>query len=252
MHKNRAFPYVCISMLCTVLIAFSACLSPAVTTETTTAAGSSGGTQSETQTVQVPVGSGTQSASQSGTTHNSTNREAASQGSIASATASQPDTAQSSNTSSVALSTQGVKQTATTAPPPTTQPTGPWLNLKVDCRTAVDYGIRAWPGYDKIIPANGVMLQIDRYPFTPGESVLTIFKRALQENGILIVERGGYVYSIGGLSEKICENKNGGWLYLVNGTAPMGAGASSANYQPASGDLVVFAYSCKPGDIAAY
>ncbi len=128
---------------------------------------------------------------------------------------------------------------------PPTEPAPQGVTISVDCHKAVDNGMRDWPGYDKIVPADGTILLLEDYAFAQGESALDILKRAAKENGVVVKERGGYISAINGLAEKVCENKNGGWLYLVNGERPS---YSSAQYIPKAGDTIVFAYTCKPGD----
>ena len=142
--------------------------------------------------------------------------------------------------------------TVPTTVPPTTADPGPRVTLIVDCSTAVENGVREQPGYDQILPADGIILRDDSYPLEPGkDSALDLLQRALGEKSIPIKVRGGYISSIGGLKERILpdaygKKSKGGWIYLVNGSMP---GVSSAAYKPQAGDTILFAYTCEEGDI---
>jgi len=135
--------------------------------------------------------------------------------------------------------------------PPSTVP-APSVTLVVDCSTAVENGIRAQPGFDQIIPADGIILRDESCPLEPGkDSALGLLQRALGEKNIPLKVRGGYISSINGLKERILpdaygKKSKGGWIYLVNGSMP---GVSSSAYKPQAGDTILFAYTCEEGDV---
>lgn len=125
-------------------------------------------------------------------------------------------------------------------------PKSNYVSLTINCLNAVAYGIRSNEAYEKIIPENGVMLSNDNIEIYDGETVLKVLKRVLKENKIACqVTSGGYVRSLGGLSEFDC-GSGSGWLYMVNGIKP---NVSSKNYVLSPGDKIEFIYTCINGDV---
>lgn len=163
----------------------------------------------------------------------------AAQATAAASTTQPNNTTQSKPTATKTMA--AASNTTTTGKKPQATQT---VSIIIQCQTAVQYGIRQDAGYAQIIPESGILLEHAAFPFTQGESVLAIVKRALQEAGMLIQERGGYVRAIGGLPEKACGGTSG-WLYFVNGEMPP---ISSTGYYPRHADRIVFAYTVEPGD----
>lgn len=137
--------------------------------------------------------------------------------------------------------TEQIKATAENSPPKSYV-----VSLKIDCSNAVNYGIRENDVYSKIIPENGIILSNDNIEFSDGETVVNVLKRILKENKIACqITSGGYVRSIGGLSEFDCGSSSG-WLYKVNGVSP---NVSAKSCKLNSGDRIEFIYTCKNGDV---
>lgn len=55
--------------------------------------------------------------------------------------------------------------------------------------------------------------------FTPGETVLDVLHGVTEQNGLQLLESGGYVQSIGYFIEG-CGGRSGGRMYTVNGGVP--------------------------------
>lgn len=120
------------------------------------------------------------------------------------------------------------------------------VSLSVNCSNAVAYGIRENESFAKIIPENGVMFSSDNIVISDGENVMKLLKRVLKENKTTCqITSGGYVKSIGGLSEFDC-GSNSGWMYKVNGILP---NITTKSYKLNSGDKVEFIYTCTIGDV---
>ena len=116
--------------------------------------------------------------------------------------------------------------------------------LYINCINAVNYGIRNQPGYDKIIPADGVILDTSA-ELQKSDTVLSLLKRVLQEKGILLNNQRSYIKGIGGLNDFDC-GPSSGWLYSVNGVFPS---YSSSQYILKSGDKIKILYSVNSGDV---
>lgn len=116
--------------------------------------------------------------------------------------------------------------------------------LSVTCQTAIDNGILENPQYQGVVPENGVYFS-DTVSFTEGETALEVLKRSLKQQKIVYQISGGYVKSIGGLSEFACGPQSG-WLYMVNGEM---LSVSSKYYTLHDGDQIAFIYTCKKGDV---
>lgn len=122
------------------------------------------------------------------------------------------------------------------------------VSLAVTCHNAVANGVRDWPGYSAVVPANGVIFENGAVSFTVGETVMDVLRRTLREQQIALSEKRGYVRSINGLSEKLRGAESfpqSGWLYRVNDEFP---NISSDQYKLKAGDRVEWIYTCKPGD----
>lgn len=135
---------------------------------------------------------------------------------------------------------------ATTKPAATTQAatTKPadTVSLTVQCHKAVEYiqqnNIK---GYDRIVPANGIMLTEKNIPLQNGDSVLSVLKRVLDAHSMIYKADGGYVSNIGGLAAKAkAFGEQSGWLYSVNGVTP--PNVSSAAYKLKAGDHIEFRF----------
>lgn len=135
---------------------------------------------------------------------------------------------------------------AKASPAGTDAPKTQTISLSVTCRNAVDYGILENPNFKDVVPENGVYFENSAVEFESGESALTVLKRCLKAQKIPYAVSGGYVKSIGGLSEFDC-GAGSGWLYKVNGEQP---GVSSKYYTLQAGDCVEFIYTCKMGDVS--
>lgn len=125
----------------------------------------------------------------------------------------------------------------TTAAPNTVQ-------LYINCINAVTYGIRNQPGYDEIIPADGVILDTAA-ELQENDTVLSFLKRVLGQNGISLNSQRSYIKGIGGLNDFDCGSSSG-WLYSVNGVFPS---YSSSQYTLKSGDKIKILYSVNSGDV---
>lgn len=120
------------------------------------------------------------------------------------------------------------------------------VSLTVDCKNAVDYGILGNPNFADVLPQDGIILSDGNVPFTEGESVMAVLKRALKaQKTVCQITSGGYVKSIAGLAEKDC-GETSGWLYRVNGKMP---NISCKYYKLQAGDRVEFIYTCRMGDV---
>ncbi|HQH62658.1 MAG TPA: DUF4430 domain-containing protein [Clostridiales bacterium] len=96
-------------------------------------------------------------------------------------------------------------------------------------------------GYERIVPASGIMLEEKNIPLQSGDSVLSVLKRVLDARGIVYKADGGYVSNIGGLAAKAkAFGEQSGWLYSVNGVTPPNIG--SAAYKLKAGDTVEFRF----------
>jgi len=130
---------------------------------------------------------------------------------------------------------------AATTQAATTKPAGT-VSLTVQCHKAVEYiqqnNIK---GYDRIVPANGIMLAEKNIPLQNGDSVLSVLKRVLDAHSMIYKADGGYVSNIGGLAAKAkAFGEQSGWLYSVNGVTP--PNVSSAAYILKAGDVIEFRF----------
>lgn len=167
----------------------------------------------------------------------------ASQGATAAGQQAKPANAANS-TDSAAASSAAAKPAQTTQAPARQET----VALSVTCHNAVANGIREWPGYSAVIPANGVIFEDAAAAFAAGETVMDVLKRSLKAKNIALSEKRGYVRSINGLSEKLRGQESfpqSGWLYQVNGEFPS---VASNQYKLKAGDRVEWVYTCKPGD----
>ncbi len=140
-------------------------------------------------------------------------------------------------------STEAAKPAGTTVPQTTILP-GNTVQLYISCINAVKYGKRNDPGYDKIIPEDGVILDTTA-ELQEKDTVLSLLKRVLQEKGITLQNKRSYIEGIGGLKDSVCGGTSG-WLYSVNGVFP---GYGSDQYSLKSGDEIKFLYSVESGDV---
>ncbi|MCR5522395.1 MAG: DUF4430 domain-containing protein [Clostridia bacterium] len=128
----------------------------------------------------------------------------------------------------------------TTTQTTTTERKTEYVNVRIDCKNAVDYGVEG-------LPSDGVILDT-KVELQDGDTALDVLKRAAQENNIEIKIKGGnYVSSINGLKERQCGG-NSGWLYSVNGEYPM---TSSSAKPVRANDTVAFTYTVNYGDVIA-
>ncbi len=157
------------------------------------------------------------------------------------ATQTQPTTNKGSSGGAVVVTTRvqttAAKTTAATA-------SGGTVSLCIDCKTAVDYGIRDNAGFAALIPENGILLSADA-KLEKGDTVMSLTTRVLKEKGIPLNSQHGYIKGISGLNEKECGGTSG-WLYSVNGIFPKNA---ADTYTLSSGDSVKIVYSVKNGDV---
>jgi len=199
----------------------------------------------------VTAGTVDQSGAPSGTTQSvpdseNTARETATQTEDIGGTAVSRETRPGTEPTTVRQNSSTKPSVTVAAPTTTATPKAGAVSLSVDCKTAIDYGIREQPGYAKILPEDGLILPAGNYSFTEGETALDVLKRTLQANNIILNERrGGYVVGIGGLNERAC-GPSSGWLYRVNGEQPL---FSSSQYKLKTGDKVEFVYTCTLGDL---
>lgn len=133
------------------------------------------------------------------------------------------------------------------APAPTAAPApqAETVTLTVGFSTAVENGILRDPAYADVLPASGYFLENEAVALEAGESALDLLRRTLRERNIAFSVSGGYVRSIGGLSERAMGAQSG-WLYSVNGVFP---NYSARSYALKPGDRVAFLYSCSLGDV---
>jgi len=156
-----------------------------------------------------------------------------------------PATSEGESTATRAATTRETAAT-TTKPAVTTQATtakpADTVSLTVQCHKAVEYiQQHNVEGYDRIVPADGIMLAEKNIPLQSGDSVLSVLKRALDARGIVFKADGGYVSNIGGLAAKAKDfGEQSGWLYSVNGVTP--PNVSSASYKLKPGDTVEFRF----------
>ena len=79
----------------------------------------------------------------------------------------------------------------------------------------------------------------------PGGTVLD----ALKATGVDVAVRGsGYVSAIGGIEERAC-GPGSGWMYVVDGTAPV---VMSSDFELSGGETVRWAYTVVEGDVENY
>ncbi|MCR5485435.1 MAG: DUF4430 domain-containing protein [Clostridiales bacterium] len=126
-----------------------------------------------------------------------------------------------------------------------TEKTASEVTISINCKNAVDYGIRDKAGYNKIIPEDGVILKTSSAEISDGETVLSVLKKVLDKNGIALNAQRNYIKGIGGLNEKDCGGTSG-WLYSVNGEFPQ---VSVDQYHLKNGDKIEFHYTVKNGDV---
>ena len=143
------------------------------------------------------------------------------------------------HTSGGAAATAAPAQTAAPAPQAET------VTLTVGFQTAVENGILRDPAYAGVLPESGYFLENEAVALETGESALDLLRRTLRARNIAFSASGGYVRSIGGLSERAMGAQSG-WLYSVNGVFP---NYSARSYTLKPGDRVAFLYSCKLGDV---
>ena len=89
--------------------------------------------------------------------------------------------------------------------------------------------------------SNGSVILEGKYALASGDSVFDVASRVLNFEGVPFDYKGGrniYVQSIAGLDE-FEFGAQSGWVYTVNGEMP---GVSCAQYEPCSGDEIVFLY----------
>lgn len=147
------------------------------------------------------------------------------------------------HTSGGAAATAAPAQTAASTAAPA--PQAETVTLTVGFQTAVENGILRDPAYAGVLPESGYFLENEAVALETGESALDLLRRTLRARNIAFSASGGYVRSIGGLSERAMGAQSG-WLYSVNGVFP---NYSARSYTLKPGDRVAFLYSCKLGDV---
>lgn len=107
-----------------------------------------------------------------------------------------------------------------------------------------DTGVEERYVYFSIQGDDGAILNKAKHKIIAGESVLDLTLRLTGENKIEIINRAGYIESIGGIKEKKPGYPLSGWIYKVNGSV---LGVSSASYRLADGDIVEWIYTLDGG-----
>lgn len=174
---------------------------------------------------------------------------------------STPDTSskQNNNTNKEATpkqessSSPSTKQPTTPVPEvPATPPVSPpvetkqYVSVSIDCKTILNNMDSFKEQYKSFVPSDGVLLTATKVEYKKGDTVLSLLKRVAKEKGIRVIDQGGYISNIGNINEMGMQNKQGGWMYEVNGTLG-NVGANS--YTPAANDVIRWRYTCIPGDI---
>lgn len=112
------------------------------------------------------------------------------------------------------------------------------VTFSVTCHNAVRYG-------SEKAPASGVIIAPVSYTAEEGATVFDVLKAVSGSKGVsLNYDRPTYIKGIGGLNEKEC-GAGSGWMYRVNGTAPMTA---CNKYTLKSGDVVEWYYVTNSSD----
>lgn len=117
--------------------------------------------------------------------------------------------------------------------------------IEIRCDAILGHMDQLKDGYAPFVPADGFFLHTTTVTFTPGETVLDVLRRVTEQNGLQLLESGGYVQSIGYLIEGCC-GRSSGWMYTVNGEVPhYGCG----QYQLNDSDRVYWQFVCDSTDI---
>lgn len=117
--------------------------------------------------------------------------------------------------------------------------------IEIRCDSILNHMDRLKEGYGDFVPQNGFLLQTVSVSFTPGETVLDVLHRTTEQNGIQLLENGGYVQSIGYLIEGCC-GRASGWMYTVNGRTP---NYGCSQYKLQDQDKISWQFVCSPDDI---
>lgn len=117
--------------------------------------------------------------------------------------------------------------------------------IEIRCDAILDHMDQLKDGYAPFVPADGFLLHTTTVTFTPGETVLDVLRKVTEQNGLQLLESGGYVQSIGYLMEGCC-GRSSGWMYTVNGEVPRyGCG----QYQLNDRDRISWQFVCDSADI---
>ncbi len=117
--------------------------------------------------------------------------------------------------------------------------------IEIRCDAILGHMDQLKDGYAPFVPADGFFLHTTTVTFTPGETVLDVLRRVTEQNGLQLLESGGYVQSIGHLIEGCC-GRSSGWMYTVNGEVPH---YGCDQYQLNDSDRVSWQFVCDSADI---
>lgn len=118
------------------------------------------------------------------------------------------------------------------------------ITFTVNCKKAVDYGIRDNKDYTDIIPSDGIIYTGSDITIYDGDTAFSVLQRVCKKQSIKLKTSGSYISGIGGLSERDC-GSGSGWMFKVNDEFP---NKSSSSYKLSKGDKVEFIYTCSIGD----
>lgn len=121
--------------------------------------------------------------------------------------------------------------------------------LQISCASILNRMSDLTPGKEKLVPADGLILEETAVTFYPGESVFDVLQRETRNNRIHLEAsftpkyNSAYIEGIHNLYEFDCGSLSG-WMYAVNGWYP---NYGCSQYQVQEGDVIHWDYTCDLG-----
>lgn len=123
------------------------------------------------------------------------------------------------------------------------------VTIRIECNNAIESEVLD-ARIKENLPANGLILE-QEYTAKKGDCVYDVLAAVCRANNIHMESSYNtgydsyYIEGINYLYEKACKGMSG-WVYKVNGKMP---DYGVSGYQVKPGDEILFAYTCKSGDV---
>lgn len=128
-------------------------------------------------------------------------------------------------------------------------------NIYISCASVLDHMDKLSDSTKKVIPENGVILDLTTVKVKQGATVFDVLQKAARENKVHLeynytpAYKTYYIEGIGNLYQFDAGNLSG-WMYSVNGEFP---GVGCSGYKVNDGDSINWLYTCSFGkDVGGY